>query len=97
MASDDISTLIGRVALRDRAAFSALYRQTSPKLFAICVRILRDRAEAEGALQEIYIKNLAARRPLRRRRDQSGVLALGNRAQSCDRSVEGAKACGKRD
>jgi RNA polymerase sigma-70 factor (ECF subfamily) len=56
MTTDDISTLIGRVSLRDRAAFSALYRQTSPKLFAICVRILRDRTEAEEALQEIYIK-----------------------------------------
>lgn len=56
MTTDDISTLIGRVSLKDRAAFSALYRQTSPKLFAICVRILRDRTEAEEALQEIYIK-----------------------------------------
>ncbi|MCV9999010.1 sigma-70 family RNA polymerase sigma factor [Pararhizobium sp. YC-54] len=56
MAIDDISTLIGRVSLKDRAAFSALYSQTSPKLFAICVRILKDRAEAEEALQEIYIK-----------------------------------------
>ncbi|MCV9962479.1 sigma-70 family RNA polymerase sigma factor [Pararhizobium sp. BT-229] len=56
MAIDDISALIGRVSLKDRGAFSALYRQTSPKLFAICLRILRDRAEAEEALQEIYIK-----------------------------------------
>jgi RNA polymerase sigma-70 factor, ECF subfamily len=56
MATDDISKLIGRVSLKDRAAFSELYRLTSPKLFAICVRILRDRTEAEEALQEIYIK-----------------------------------------
>jgi RNA polymerase sigma-70 factor (ECF subfamily) len=56
MAIDDISALIGRVSLKDRAAFSDLYRQTSPKLFAICVRILRDRTEAVEALQDIYIK-----------------------------------------
>ncbi|OJF90478.1 sigma-70 family RNA polymerase sigma factor [Pararhizobium antarcticum] len=56
MTIDDISTLIGRVSLRDRAAFSELYKNTSPKLFAICIRILRDRNEAEEALQEIYIK-----------------------------------------
>lgn len=56
MTIDDISPLIGRVSLRDRAAFSQLYQKTSPKLFAICIRILRDRAEAEEALQEIYIK-----------------------------------------
>lgn len=56
MATDDISTLIGRVSLKDRSAFSALYRATSPKLFAICMRILRDRNEAEEALQEIFVK-----------------------------------------
>ena len=56
MATDDIAALIGRVSLRDRAAFSELYRKTSPKLFAICLRILRDKAEAEEALQEVYIK-----------------------------------------
>ncbi len=56
MTIDDISTLIGRISLRDRAAFSQLYKKTSPKLFAICIRILRDRNEAEEALQEIYVK-----------------------------------------
>lgn len=56
MAGDDIAVLIGRVSLRDRAAFAELYRKTSPKLFAICLRILRDRAEAEEALQEVYIR-----------------------------------------
>ncbi len=54
--AETISDLIGRVALKDRKAFSVLYQQTSPKLFAICVRILRDRNEAEEALQEIYVK-----------------------------------------
>ena len=48
--------LLGRVSLRDRRAFSRLYEQTSAKLFAIALRILKDRAEAEEALQEIYIK-----------------------------------------
>jgi len=53
---DELSTLLGRVALRDRRAFSGLYEKTSAKLFAISLRILRDRAEAEEALQEIFIK-----------------------------------------
>lgn len=56
MTIDELSALIGRVSLKDRAAFSRLYRATSSKLFAVCLRILRDRAEAEEALQEIYIK-----------------------------------------
>ncbi|MGO8656600.1 sigma-70 family RNA polymerase sigma factor, partial [Rhizobium ruizarguesonis] len=33
----------------------ALYNQTGPKLFAICLRILKDRSEAEEVLQEVYI------------------------------------------
>ncbi|TDK36616.1 sigma-70 family RNA polymerase sigma factor [Rhizobium deserti] len=56
MQSNEVETLINRVAIGDRQAFALLYRVTSPKLFSICLRILRDRAEAEEALQEIYIK-----------------------------------------
>ncbi|RFC00658.1 RNA polymerase subunit sigma [Rhizobium leguminosarum bv. trifolii] len=55
MQGDEIADLIGRVALGDRRAFVALYNQTGPKLFAICLRILKDRTEAEEALQEVYI------------------------------------------
>jgi RNA polymerase sigma-70 factor, ECF subfamily len=56
MANDDVSGLISRVALRDRPAFDRLYQSTSSKLFGVCLRILRERAEAEDALQEIYVK-----------------------------------------
>jgi RNA polymerase sigma-70 factor (ECF subfamily) len=56
MTPQDITKLILRVALRDRAAFDLLYRQTSAKLFGVCLRVLRDRAEAEEALQEVYVK-----------------------------------------
>ena len=52
----DFADLIGRVALGDRRAFAALYNQTSPKLLAICLRILGNRNEAEEVLQEVYIK-----------------------------------------
>ncbi len=54
--SEDISALIERIALRDRAAFDALYQATSAKLFGVLVRILNDRAEAEDALQEVYVR-----------------------------------------
>ena len=33
-----------------------LYRQTSAKLFGVCLRVLNDRAEAEEALQEVFVK-----------------------------------------
>lgn len=56
MPNPDFDALIGRVALGDRAIFASLYRASNPKLFAVCVRILRDRTDAEDALQENYIK-----------------------------------------
>ena len=43
-------------ALGDRAAFRTLYQATSAKLFAVSLRVLNDRAEAEDALQEIFVK-----------------------------------------
>jgi RNA polymerase sigma-70 factor (ECF subfamily) len=56
MASDELSDLIGRIGLGDRQAFRRLYDATSPKLFAVCLRVLRERGEAEDALQEVYVK-----------------------------------------
>ncbi len=56
MAQHDITKLIVRVALKDRAAFDQLYRQTSATLFGVCLRILGDRAEAEEALQEVFVR-----------------------------------------
>ncbi len=52
----DIESWLLRTGLKDRAAFSALYDATSAKLFGVCLRILNNRAEAEEALQETYIK-----------------------------------------
>ncbi len=54
--AEETGQLLSRTALRDRAAFAALYDGTSPKLFGICLRILRDRGRAEEALQEAYVK-----------------------------------------
>jgi RNA polymerase sigma-70 factor (ECF subfamily) len=54
--TSEIETLIARVALRDKAAFSALYDATSAKLFGICLRVLNDRQEAEDALQEVFVR-----------------------------------------
>lgn len=52
----EIADLIARCALRDRAAFRLLYERTSAKLFGVALRILKDRAETEEAIQEIYVK-----------------------------------------
>lgn len=53
---DDIERLIARTALKDRAAFSALYDATSAKLFSVCLRVLKSRAEAEDALQDVFLR-----------------------------------------
>lgn len=55
-ASEHIAHLLSRIALSDRAAFRELYSRTSAKLFGVTLRILRDRSEAEEALQEVYVK-----------------------------------------
>jgi len=54
--ADTVESLIARVAIGDRSAFELLYQRTSAKLFGVCLRILRDRAEGEEALQESYVK-----------------------------------------
>lgn len=56
MSQSDLESLIARVAMADRKSFDALYLEASPKLFAVSMRILRDRAMAEDALQEVFIK-----------------------------------------
>ena len=56
MTPQDITKLIVKVSTKDRAAFDLLYKQTNAKLFGVCLRVLNDRAEAEEALQEVFVK-----------------------------------------
>lgn len=53
--SRELSQLLARTGLGDRAAFGRLYERTSGHLFAVVLRIQRDRAQAEDLLQEIYV------------------------------------------
>ena len=53
---EPLESLLARVALGDRGAFALLYERSSAKLFGVCLRILGERAEAEEALQETYVK-----------------------------------------
>ena len=50
-----LAATLGEVAAGDRAALESLYRATSGKLFAVCLRILVDRHDAEEALQDSYV------------------------------------------
>jgi RNA polymerase sigma-70 factor (ECF subfamily) len=50
-----LAEALARVARGDQAALELLYRQTSAKLYGVCLRILRDRTEAEEVLQEVFV------------------------------------------
>jgi RNA polymerase sigma-70 factor (ECF subfamily) len=56
MSDDPISGLLAGVADGDRAAFRELYSAASAKLFGTCLRILKNRAEAEDALQDVFTR-----------------------------------------
>ena len=53
--SRELSQWLARAGLGDRAAFGQLYERTSGHLFAVVLRIQRDRAQAEDLLQEVYV------------------------------------------
>lgn len=53
--SRELGGLLARSGLGDRQAFAALYERTSGHLFAVVLRIQRDRALAEDLLQDIYV------------------------------------------
>jgi len=47
--------LLARTALADQTAFEQLYRLTSPHLYGVAIRILRESAAAEEVLQESFV------------------------------------------
>jgi RNA polymerase sigma-70 factor (ECF subfamily) len=49
-----LEMLLKDIALGSRQSFETLYRDSSPRLFAICLRIVSQRSEAEDVLQEVY-------------------------------------------
>lgn len=47
--------LLARTGQGDSRAFAQLYERTSPRLFGLCLRMLRNRPEAEEVLQEVFV------------------------------------------
>lgn len=97
-ATDEISDLIVRVSLRDRQAFDRLYQATSAKLFGVCLRMLRNRPEAEEALQDVFVKIWlgAARFSVTGQSPMSWLIAIA-RNQSIDRLRRRREAAGALD
>lgn len=50
-----MARLLQQSAAQDRPAFAELYQRTSSKLFGVCLGMLRERGEAEDALQNVYL------------------------------------------
>jgi RNA polymerase sigma-70 factor (ECF subfamily) len=53
--SRELAQLLARSGLGDRRAFAQLYEKTSAHLYAVVLRIQRDRTLAEDLLQEVYV------------------------------------------
>ena len=61
MSTDDLTDptdlgLLQRIVARDTAALAELYDRHSRLLFGLVLKIVRDRAEAEEILQEVFIR-----------------------------------------
>src|SRR6202521_6219381 len=53
---EELAGLLKRVAARDEAAFAALYKRTSSKLYGVVARILSRGDAGVEALQEAYVR-----------------------------------------
>jgi RNA polymerase sigma-70 factor, ECF subfamily len=89
---EKLSDALVRIGSGDRAAFEYLYRNTSAKLFGVCLRIFPNRTDAEEALQDAYINiwNRAARFQKGRASPISWLVAVTR-----NRAIDRLRAQGK--
>ncbi|HET9668822.1 MAG TPA: sigma-70 family RNA polymerase sigma factor [Casimicrobiaceae bacterium] len=55
LRGDELGALLARVAQGDQPALAALYRRSAAHLYAIALRIVRERPIAEEILQEAFV------------------------------------------
>lgn len=70
---DDLS-LLDRLRKGDRAAFETIYWRYHARLYTVAMRYLKNRADAEDALQQLFVKLWTAREALFITRNLSGYL-----------------------
>jgi RNA polymerase sigma-70 factor (ECF subfamily) len=83
--SPDDQVLMRRIAERDAAALRALYERHAPVCFAVCLRVLNDRHEAEQVLVDVFAE--VWRTPARfdpERGAAAGYLAMMARSRAID-------------
>jgi RNA polymerase sigma-70 factor (ECF subfamily) len=88
--AEELEELLRRCAAQDSAALQILYGRVAPQLLGILLRILRSRAAAEDALQDVFIRiwQQAAQFDAVRGRAMSWMVAIArNRALDLQRSA----------
>lgn len=56
MEEAELVMLLGRVACGDHAAFRRLYNTMSPRIYGLCMRLLRRQDLAEEVLQDAFVR-----------------------------------------
>jgi RNA polymerase sigma factor (sigma-70 family) len=54
--TDDLAALVTRAQAGEDAAFDALYARTVGRIYAVCLRLCADRAEAERLTQDTFVQ-----------------------------------------
>jgi RNA polymerase sigma factor (sigma-70 family) len=70
----DAALLLRFAKLRDEVAFAELMRRHGPLVLAVCLRLLRQRQDAEDAFQAVFLALANRARALRRVRSLAGWL-----------------------
>ena len=55
-AEDERASLVGRLACRDEGALARLYDETSPMVYGLALRVLKDPHAAEEATLDVYLQ-----------------------------------------
>jgi RNA polymerase sigma-70 factor, ECF subfamily len=56
LSSETLGELLVRTGESEQAAFVALYDATAPRVHGMVLRVLRDRAQSEEVVQEVYLQ-----------------------------------------
>ncbi|MEU6248645.1 ECF RNA polymerase sigma factor SigK [Glycomyces sp. NPDC047010] len=94
---DTPESLLHRAALGDEDAFAMLYDRTAPRVYGLCLRIVRDPAQAEEVVQEAMVEvwRTATRFDERRGSAKAWITTIAHR-KAVDR-VRSAQAAGDRE